>query len=350
MNGEMFDGRPDGDAALPVDDDLAARCLDGRASPEDVRALEGRLAADPAFRKSWLEVATIDALLAQRGEEQGLVKPPVAVGGDQDSRAIVAHRGAEAASMPAPGQRWLPGRWLPFVAATLGLMVGGFCATAVWAMVVPLGPAVVRILAESFESGDAPAVTGTPLQTGNWGGDFTEVVGPQGGVAPAAGSHMLRFVRADYEGKPSQDGFGCGTLRLVDLRPFRQRLAGGNLAVQISALFNTAADAGDQRDQCAVTVAAVDAATACDGSLRKSGELQKRALAYAWCRAVDLDRDVGTWQPAVVEMRVPAGADFVIVQVGVNEFPPILRGTPAAFSGHYCDDIRVSLVERQPLP
>jgi len=348
MIGEAFDGRPDADAPLPVDDDLVARCLDGRASADDIRAVQARLAADPAFRKYWLEVATVDALLAQRGEERGLAQPLAAGSSPFEQAPELARAAANRGSPPAAGSR-PPSRWLPVAAGLAGVTIGCFFATAVWAMVVPLRPAVVRILIESFETGEPPAVTGAPLQTGSWGGDFTELVGPQRGVSPAAGSHMLRFVRADYEGKPSEGGAYCSVLRIVDLRPFRQRLSGGNCAVQISALFNTSADAGDHQDQCGVAAAAVDAATAFDGSLRKSGELQKRAAAYAVCRRVDLDRDVGTWQPAVVEMRLPADADFLVMEVRVNEFPPILGGPLALFSGHYCDDIRVSLVERQPV-
>jgi len=336
-------GRPDQEPLLRMDDDLVARCLDGRASPDDIRALEARLAGDPAFRQRWLEVATIDALLAQRGEEGKSVPPLLAEAAKVEEMASVTPR-------LSAGPRWLPARWLPLAAGAAGLVIGGFFATAVWAMVVPLVPSVVRILSESFEAGDPPAVTGTPLKTGVWGGDYTEVVGRQNGVVPAAGSRMLRFRRADFEGKPIEEGFSCSTHRLIDLRPYRQQIAEGNCVLQISARFNTQADAGDQRDQCGVSMAAVDAVTAFDGSLRKSGELKKRALAYAWCYSVDLDRDVATWQQTVTEMRVPVGADFLLLVVGVNEFPPVNRGAPTAFAGHYCDDIRVSLVERQPVP
>ena len=340
---------PDPDQSQPhvaVDNDLVARCLDGLGTAADVSRLEARLAADPAFRDRWLELATIDALLAQRIREETTrdvawslpAEPPT----DARSLQTVSRDATPAARRFA--------RWLPFVAGAVGLAVGGLFATAVWAMVAPHAPTVIRILAESFESGDQPGVTGLPDRTGIWSGDYVDLVPAQSGVSPASGSRMLRFLRADFEGKPMEDGFACNTLRLIDLWPYRRQIAGGTLVAQISAVFNTQADAGDQRDQAGVAAAALDASMALDGSMRTGIDLPRRSLAYASCKHVDLDRDADTWQEGVVELRLPPQTEFLLVNVGVNELPAISPGKPAVFAGHYCDDIRVSLVERPRMP
>lgn len=329
-----------------VDEHLVARCLDGRASSADLQRLEARLAVDPEFRRHWLDVATIDAMLGQRGQEGRHAK------GSHLDFAAKADAGEPSASTTRHSRAarpWLS-RMLPLAAGIAGVTIGGLCATAVWAMVAPLSPIVIRILTESFETGEAPGVTGVPVTSGVWSGDYTEIVGSRNGVAPASGLHMLRFRRADFEGKPVENGFSCGTHRLIDLRPYRRRLAGGNYVAQISAIFNAEATAGDQLDQCTVSAATLDASTAVDGSLRASGALTTRALSYVFCKHVDLDRDVATWQEAVAEIRIPENADFLLVHAGVNEYPPVNRDSPAVFSGHYCDDIRVSLVERPTVP
>lgn len=342
----MMSTSPDPDretAGDGVDEHLVARCLDGRASSGDLEALEARLAVDPEFRRHWLDVATIDTMLAQRGQEGRHVE------GSHLGFAVKADAGetAERTTRHSRAARpWLS-RMLPVAAGIAGVTIG---ATAAWAMVAPLSPVVIRILTESFETGDAPGVTGVPVTSGVWSGDFTEIVGSRNGVAPASGLHMLRFRRADFNGKPIENGFSCGTHRLIDLRPYRRRLAGGNYVAQVSAIFNAEAMAGNQLDQYAVSAATLDASTAVDGSLRTSGALATRALSYVFCKHVDLDRDASTWQEAVAEIRIPENADFLLVHAGVNEYPPVNRDAPAVFTGHYCDDIRVSLVERPTVP
>lgn len=327
-----------------TDDDLTARCLDGRATADDLRRLEARLAADAAFRWSWVDLATIDALLAQHVFTQpaAIEAPVVSPFGES------AHGCVDAGLTPQDGRS--PSRWLSFIAGGLGILLGVLFTSAVWAMVSPPGRAPVRLFTEGFESGRSPLVDGVPVRADLWGGDYCEVVGERGDVTPVAGSRMLRFLRGDFEGKPVAEGFLCGTHRLVDLRPYRRYIDTGNAVVQIRARFNREAEAGEERDQCAVSVAALDGATATDGSIRVAGEVQKRSLAYAFCKHIDLDRDPSTWQIGVTELRVPERADFLLVFFGVNQFPPRYGAGVAVFSGHYCDDVRVSLFERSMVP
>lgn len=334
-----------------IDDDLVARCLDGRGTDVDFRRLEARLASDPTFQRDWLDLATIDALLAQR-----FFQRPAAMTGADLVHGVMEKKFTPLTERPhARGLSQLRGGWRAAIAGTVGLLVGGLLVSAVWtsavwAMVGNFAAPKVRILADGFESGRSPQVDGAPVRTGVWGGDYCDVVGPRNGVAPAAGARMLRFLRGDFAGKPLDEGFSCGTHRLVDLRPYRRQIDSGNAVVQIRALFNRESGAGEERDQCAVSVAALDAVTATDGSLRVAGELQKRALACAWCKHIDLDRDASTWQEGVTELRVPEQAEFLLVFFGVNRFPPRHGEGVAVFPGHYCDNVRVSLVERSMVP
>ncbi len=310
-------------------DDLLARCLDGRATDADRAALADRLRSDAGFRDRWLELATIDARLAQLGE-----------------------------SASATLETWLPPKpareprrsWLPFgvrtaAASVASLLIGGVCASAVWAMVGVLPAHVTRLFSESFERGDPPCVTGAPSSPGVWCGDYSEVVGRKDSIAPFEGTRMLRFLRGDFAGKPVDEGDHCNVQRLIDLRPFRQQIAKGNAVVRMSARFNGQPSAVDPAERCIVAVHALGADAAGERTLRANNQLLKRALAYSFSRNVGLDGDAATWQLAVCELRIPPNADFLLVSLAMAAGPDWTPGRLSVFRGHYCDGVRVSLLE-----
>lgn len=316
------------------DDDLVARCLDGRATDADIAALEERLRNDAGFRDRWLELAAIDARLSQLGE-----------------------------SASAMLENWLPPKpareprriWLPFgiriaAASVVSLLIGGVCASAVWAMMGVLPTHVTGLLSESFERGEPPGVTGAPSGPGVWCGDYSEVVGRTDGIAPYEGVRMLRFLRGDFAGKPVDEGDQCNVGRLIDLRPYRQQIATGNAVMRISARFNGQPSAVNPVERCVVGGHALGAEVADKGTLQMSNQLLKRALAYSFSRNVDLDGDPATWQLAVCELRIPPDADLLLVTVAMAAGPDWTPGRLSVFRGHYCDDIRVSLVESPVAP
>jgi hypothetical protein len=312
------------------DDDFVARCLDGRATDADRALLADRLRADTAFRGQWLELATIDARLSQLGES--------------------ASPALETWMPPKPVKKAASRSWLPFgtrtVAASLAsLVVGGVFASAVWAMVGGLPAHVTRLFAESFERGDPPCVTGAPSGPGVWCGDYSEVVGPQEGITAFEGQRMLRFLRGDFAGKPVDEGDHCNVQRLIDLRPYRQLIAKGNAVMRMSARFNGQPSAGNSAERCIVAGHAIGAEVADKGTLQTSNQLLKRALAYSFSRDVNIDGDPDTWQLAVCELRIPPNTDFLLLTVAMAAGPDFTAGRLSVFRGHYCDDVRVSVVE-----
>ncbi len=79
------------------------------------------------------------------------------------------------------------------------LVIGLFSASLVWGYAGTYASRAVNLLRDSFETGEAPQVTGVPIEPGHWSGDYAEIVGAYRGVKPASGEKMLRLVRADYE-------------------------------------------------------------------------------------------------------------------------------------------------------
>jgi len=254
----------------------------------------------------------------------------------------IPHAAAEATA----SSRWL--QWRPLAAAAAGLVIGLFSATVLANYAISSQEKTVTLLREDFESGPAPLVTGVPLQPGVWSGDYTEVVGAQApqGVKPASGQRMLRFLRADYEGKAQPEGsYFSDVYRLIDLRPYRATYDDGGAVVQLSGSFNAFHFPDSERYGCSMSLYAMDAATATNGSTRHGAELTD-SLAMARNSRVMLDRDPKTWQRSNVELRLPPNTDFLLVHISVDHSSRAQRRV--TFDGHYLDDVRLTL-GRRPL-
>ncbi len=49
---------------------------------------------------------------------------------------------------------------------------------------------------------------------------------------------MLRLLRADYDGKPSADGYVTDLYQLIDLRPYQREFADDGAVLEFSAAYN----------------------------------------------------------------------------------------------------------------
>jgi hypothetical protein len=322
-----------------IADDLIARCLDGRATHDDVRQLESQLESDADFRRAWLRIARLDALLHRLGRSPGALLP---------AEALEAVPLREAASWQGGLRHAVGTRALPLMVGYAGLAIGIVCASVVWAVAPQRAAEYRRIDSDGFETGAGPQVTGLPAEPGVWSGDQSELVRHSGSVSPRSGNRMLRFVSASYEGKPTQDGASCDVVKLIDLRPYCRQIADGTWTVRITAFFNVSDGARDGREQCSVAGYAFDAMT--DVTQRTAGSLRDKSLAYACCQQIDLDEEAATWQAATTEFRLPVDSDVLAVHCGVSEYPRASGLPPKRFVGHYCDDVSVTLVHRPDIP
>ena len=239
---------------------------------------------------------------------------------------------------------WLT--WRPLTAAAAGLVIGVFCASFAWAYVAPSLGKVITLLQESFESVPAPLVTGVPIEAGKWSGDYTEVVGEQQGVKPESGKKMLRFLRADFEGKVKPEGSYISEVhQLIDLRPYRREFADGGAVVQLSAAFNAFSFPAEEAFVCSVSLQALDAETAINGSTRIGETLLIDCLAMARNSRLKVDRDPATWQRLNAELRLPSNTDFILIRIALAHTNQAQRRE--SFDGHYLDGVRLTLARRE---
>jgi hypothetical protein len=160
---------------------------------------------------------------------------------------------------------------------------------------------------------------------------------------------MLRFLRADYEGKANPEGSYVGDLyRLIDLRPYRQEFADGNAAVQVSAAFNAIAFPQEEAYSCLISIYALDAGMAMNRASLADAMNANGSLAMARKRLPAMDRDPHTWQKVEEELRLPPETEFLVVHLAVMHGPKSRKRV--TFDGHYVDDVRVTLVRRSSVP
>jgi len=314
-------------------DELINRWREGELSDEELRRLTDAIATPEgraALRGDWfLEAALPEALRTS---------PVLKLAQKLDPMAT---------SQTRTWTNWLS--WRPLTAAAAGIVLGMFCTSMVFAYVGPSLGKVMTLLQESFESGPAPLVTGVPIEAGKWSGDYTEVVGEQRGVKPESGKKMLRFLRADFEGKPQAAGSAAGDIyRLVDVRPYRKEFSDGGAVAQLSAVFNAFEFPANEAYGCSISLFALDAETAMNGSTRSGQTLNTESLAMARNSRLKLDRDPATWQRLNGELRLPPNTDFLLIHISLSHASIAQR--KATFDGHYLDDVRLTLTRRAPLP
>jgi hypothetical protein len=205
------------------------------------------------------------------------------------------------------------------------------------------------VLDEDFENPEAPLAIRSALETGIWRGDAAEIVGTQNGVKPDKGQRMMRFLRADFDGKSKPAGGHIAVVyRLIDLRSFRGELSDGGAVVEVSASFNAMVFPDAEKYGFAISLYALDSESVPERAGRLGSALTNDALAMARSSRTQMDRDRSTWQRLTTELRLPANAEFLVVRLHINQ--AFESGPDFIFTGSYVDDVRISLTRRAPLP
>ena len=302
-------------------------CLDGHANEEQASRLNTILRTDAAARDLYLQVADVHSCLAV---DEGLW-------GGTSTAAI----SVESPRMTSR-QRWL--QWRPLAAAAAGLMFGIFSASLVFGYVVPSLKTRIELFSDSFESGVKPTVDGQPLDAGRWGGDHTEVTGAVGRVTAEDGTHMLRFVRADYAGHHLPESFSSDSFQLLDVRPYKKEFADGTAVVRLSALFNGEFNDVDGPFSCVLKLYALNAELVAERKAGAfTGSISERMLANSSGTRVRLDASPDTWQQAGNELRLPPGTDYLMIQVGMSNDSKRADVRKDAFTAHFVDRVQVVL-------
>ncbi len=317
--------------------------LDGRISPGNLAELNRLLESDAGARARFRSLATLEEGL----RDLAAVADPSRLNPVEPATPASWIANVTRFNLP-PRNSWVRLFSQPLAAAVAGLLIGVFCTSAIWAGSESGRQNILNLLQDSFEFGPPPRVTGIPLKPGLWSGDYTEVVTRQQSIEPADGNRMLRFLRADFEGKASPEGSYIGEFyQLVDLRLYQKEFADGGAVVQASASFNALQFPPEEVYGCAASIYALDARTATNGAARTDQALTADCLAMARDSRMKLDRNPAAWQQLNAELRLPPDTEFLMIRFGVGHATrPQRRET---FDGHYLDNVRLTLLRRAAL-
>lgn len=327
--------------------------LEGELSAEGLAELQALLAEQPSLQAEAADLLQTHRLLGlalqDEAQAEAFVQQTLAQAPQSDAAFTSAVMRQVRATAPARAAR-APAPWRAILAAASGLLIGVVSASVVFAYVGPQRGKAVVLLREGFEAAPAPQVTGLPVTPGVWSGDFCRLSGARDNVQPLGGSQMFQFLRADYDGKPEPRGYVGEIYQLVDLRGLREELKLGDAAIQVSAHFNAHAFPEQERYHGSVSVYALDAETATSGIARVGGELLSRALATTQRSSELLDRDSGAWQKSSTELLLPPQTEFLLVRFAVAHVGRGRELGHETFSGHYMDEVRLTLVHRPQAP
>jgi len=323
----------------PTDPDtnLTDRYMRCELSAEELSEFEGRLRTNKAARAELRRALRLDTNL------RNLAAQPA---------EAIAWSGPEAVTRPsAPAPAWAGWlAWLsprPFTMAAVGLVIGLFSASVVFAYASPRAVATAErlfaLVNGSFENGAVMA--GFPKHAGVWSGDASEVVVADG-VKAREGRWMMRFVKAEGDANsPDGRAMACDVFQLVDLRPLRANLsAAGDSLLELSANFSDArpSDTGlSVTFFCQIFLFKGDA----NGLHQTWPNSISEAIASGSAHVTTLGGRVGEWTQLTAKSLVPAEADFAVVQISARPNLRVLM--PAQL---FADDVKLTLKTHPALP
>jgi hypothetical protein len=190
-----------------------------------------------------------------------------------------------------------------------------------------------------FDTKGSAVLGGVPAGFGSWSGPAYLLTGGIQGIKPPEGPGMLRFLDPPRRPGSAATNADSEVWQLIDLRQHKELLGSGAVDLKAFAWFNRIR--GDARAPATfgLTLAAFR------GSPAEAESLWKRRTEYAVALAeqeIVTDDDPGTWEKIELATKLPASADFLIVQVRAVR-PDKAAGTAPAFPGHFADWVDVYL-------
>jgi hypothetical protein len=227
-----------------------------------------------------------------------------------------------------------------------GAVLGAISTSLAWEMKTPMAleHREETIFMEAFEERPSIAPLGFPRESGIWSGDYSEVVDTFQGVEPYRGSHMLRFLRADYEGKKNSHGSYIGDLyRLIDVSAMFEDPSDESRGLRVSAHFYAARNSSQEAYRCSISVFALSRLPAPDASISNEADLHQVALAssqrlHHW----DAQR-YSTWQKLSTEMRLHPQTRYLLLRFSIADQSHCPNQAARHFDSHFLDEITVTI-------
>ena len=203
-------------------------------------------------------------------------------------------------------------------------------------------------LFESFEEPPEPESKGIPQQTLFWGGDSSKVTFADQQIVPPDGKKMLRFLKADYPGKPIPGGYLSEIYRWVDLNEFNFDRSSENLDIVVSALFNATEKQAKEGLSSSLGIFAYESIPPELAPTYNVEDLTKTCFALTDRKIKSIDSDPKSWEKIKVNMPIPLKAKFILIRISAYRHDVKQISPELVFPGAYVDDIKISFIKTAP--
>jgi FecR protein len=182
-----------------------------------------------------------------------------------------------------------------------------------------------------FDVSGRAALGGIPVNFGYWCGPaYSLVIGASQGVRPFSGNGMLQF-----SPWPRKDNYS-EVWQLINLRPYKNLLAGGDEKATLSAYFCRVPKPEFDGDKFGLAFAAFHGRAADARSLWLARKTEALAMADN-----ETDGTKAGWQKLEATATLPPDADFVIIEL--RAIASGLNSRPTVFAGHFADLVHFDL-------
>lgn len=343
---------------MKFNSELIDAYLDADLTSMETEELLGQLKTDPDALRALVEATLFEEQL--RSEIRASHMQPAAASFGGNLRAPQANTSSPQSEFAAK-KTFLPQKLgVSWNAALAGLLLGLLSASLVFGYVSSLHSKGAPLLIEGFEQINSPAPHGMPLTPGTWSGDFVECTEAFANIMPLSGKRMLRFLRADYEGKPPAPGWASSLYQCIDVRAFSADLRSGNHLAHAQAHFrsisfdesklyvaNLQIFALDHPPRSSSTVIFSPASSLPDPEKESNFS---RASAQ---RSLQLRSAVDCWQKLEVDLRIPAETQYLLIALAVSEpsrWKSASDSSTVFFPGQFADEVSVTLVRGHSQP
>lgn len=302
---------------------LTAKLSDGELSAAEAEQLSELLSQDPIAQEQFLDHLTMDALLER--EFSGAVSSSLVI--PRSANVLESKESFRSLGLRTRYSSWQSWILVPLFLFIVSIGTGGwywFSSTAAVA-------SQTLLLADAGFENDALHVKGNPSAT-SWYGDAAEVVGEHSQIMPLEGSRMVRFVKSKFKPK-----HGCELYQLVDLKELIGTTPAGDHKIEASAFFNATPWANDNKDY--LFEISLFAYAKPPEELQDAPLQSDRPLHYSGSKTL-ADQDAASWQQVTTDLELPAGTQYVMIQLSVSGTNP---DSKEEFPGHYADNVQLKL-------
>ena len=201
---------------------------------------------------------------------------------------------------------------------------------------LPGFPIKAKVSNLDFED-SKPLIIGWPKQSAVWGGDHCEIIGAVNSIKPKSNNSMLQFIKPYAKGAANENQNVSQLWQIIDLKKFRDEVNRGGVTARLTAFFNTIENLSVSDNNFSISLNAFNGEIS---EIKKYWDQKRNPFSEMLSSSshnLRADLDTVTWEKAETSLQIPAGTDFLLIQLAVDS------GKERKLEGHFVDNISLEI-------